>query len=68
MMINPYSEYHEAYGGGADDRVERRGEAGGSSVCPSGSVNLKDELRVALMPPRRRVLFLLGDVVSSSIL
>jgi hypothetical protein len=31
-------------------------------------VNLIDELRVALMPPRRRVWFLLGDVVSSSIL
>jgi hypothetical protein len=23
MMINPYSEYHRVYGGGADDRVER---------------------------------------------
>jgi hypothetical protein len=22
MMINPYSEYHGVYGGGADDRVE----------------------------------------------
>jgi hypothetical protein len=31
-------------------------------------VNLIDELRVALMPPRRRVSFLLGGVVSSSIL
>jgi hypothetical protein len=31
-------------------------------------VNLIDELRVALMPPRRRVWFLLGGVVSSSIL
>jgi hypothetical protein len=31
-------------------------------------VNLIDELRVALMPPRRRVLFLLGGAVSSSIL
>jgi hypothetical protein len=31
-------------------------------------VNLIDELLVALMPPRRRVLFLLGGVVSSSIL
>jgi hypothetical protein len=30
-------------------------------------VNLIDELRVALMPPRRRVSFLLGGVVSSSI-
>jgi hypothetical protein len=28
-------------------------------------VNLTDELRVALMPPRRRVQFLLGGVVSS---
>jgi hypothetical protein len=27
-----------------------------------------DELLVALMPPRRRVLFLLGDVVSTSML
>jgi hypothetical protein len=31
-------------------------------------VNLIDELCVALMPPRRRVSFLLGGVVSSSIL
>jgi hypothetical protein len=31
-------------------------------------VNLIDELRVALMPPRRRVSFLVGGVVSSSIL
>jgi hypothetical protein len=31
-------------------------------------VNLIDKLRVALMPPRRRVSFLLGGVVSSSIL
>jgi hypothetical protein len=29
-------------------------------------VNLIDELRVALMPPRRRVSFLLGGAVSSS--
>jgi hypothetical protein len=31
-------------------------------------VNLIDELLVALMPLRRRVLFLIGGVVSSSIL
>jgi hypothetical protein len=31
-------------------------------------VNLIDELRVALMPPRIRVSFLLGGAVSSSIL
>jgi hypothetical protein len=31
-------------------------------------VNLIDELRVALIPPRRRVSFLLGGAVSSSIL
>jgi hypothetical protein len=31
-------------------------------------VNLIDELRVALIPSRRRVLFLLGGAVSSSIL
>jgi hypothetical protein len=31
-------------------------------------VNLVGELRVALMPPKRRVLFLLGGAVSSSIL
>jgi hypothetical protein len=31
-------------------------------------VNLIDELRVALMPSRRRVSFLLGGAVSSSIL
>jgi hypothetical protein len=31
-------------------------------------MNLIDKLRVALMPSRRRVSFLLGDTVSSSIL
>jgi hypothetical protein len=31
-------------------------------------VNLIDELRVALMPPRRRVSFILGDAVFSSML
>jgi hypothetical protein len=31
-------------------------------------VNLIDELHVSLMPPRRRVSFVLGGVVSSSIL
>jgi hypothetical protein len=31
-------------------------------------VNLIDELRVALIPPRRRVSFLLGGVVSFSML
>jgi hypothetical protein len=31
-------------------------------------VNLIDEFRVTLMPPRRRVWFLLGGAVSSSIL
>jgi hypothetical protein len=31
-------------------------------------VNLVGELRVALMPPKSRVLFLLGGAVSSSIL
>jgi hypothetical protein len=31
-------------------------------------MNLIDELRVALIPLRRRVLFLLGGAVSSSIL
>jgi hypothetical protein len=41
---------------------------GGSSICPSGLVNLINEFRVSLMPPRRRVWFLLGSAVSSSIL
>jgi hypothetical protein len=31
-------------------------------------VNLIDQFRVALMPPRRRVWFLLGGAMSSSIL
>ena len=35
---------------------------------PCGSVNRIDELRVALMPPRSRMSFLLGGAVSSSIL
>jgi hypothetical protein len=68
MIINPYVEYRGAYGGGADDRVERQGGTGGSSVRLGGSVNLIDELLVALMLPRRRVSFLLSGVVSSSIL
>jgi hypothetical protein len=67
MMTNP-SEYRVACGGGADDRVERWGWSGGSSICPWGLVNLINEFRVALMPPRRRVWFLLGGAVSSSIL
>jgi hypothetical protein len=68
MIINPYSEYRGAYGGGADDRVEWQGRTGGSSICSWDSVNLIDELRVALIPPRRRVSFLLGGAVSSSML
>jgi hypothetical protein len=67
-MMKPYVEYRGVYGGGADERVDRRGGIGGSSVHPCGSVNLLDALLVALMPPRRRVSFLLGGVVSSSIL
>jgi hypothetical protein len=67
MMKNP-SEYRGAYGGGADDHVEWRGRTSGSSICPWGLVNLINEFRVALMPPRRRVWFLLGGAVSSSIL
>jgi hypothetical protein len=67
MMTYP-SEYRGAYGGGVDDRVEWRGRTGGSSICPRGLVNLMNEFRVALMPPRRRVWFLLGGAVSSSIL
>jgi hypothetical protein len=67
MMTNP-SEYHGAYGGGADDRVEWWGRTGGSSICPWDLVNLIYEFRVALMPPRRRVWFLLSGAVSSSIL
>jgi hypothetical protein len=33
-MINPYLEYREAYGGGADDHVKWRGRTGGSFVRP----------------------------------
>jgi hypothetical protein len=67
MMRNP-SKYRGAYGGGADDRVAWRGRTGSSSICRCGLVNLINEFRVALMPPRRRVSFLLGGAVSSSIL
>jgi hypothetical protein len=67
-MMKPYAEYRRVYGGGVDDRVDQRGGTGGSSVRPCGSVNLMDELLVALIPPRRRVAFLLGGVVSSTIL
>jgi hypothetical protein len=58
MMINPL-EYHGVCGGGADDRVQRWGRTGSSSVHPWGSVNLIDDLRVAhaieeksVVPPR----------------
>jgi hypothetical protein len=54
MMTNP-SEYRRAYGGGVDDRVEWRGRTGGYSLCPWGLMNLINEFRVALMPPRKRV-------------
>jgi hypothetical protein len=64
MMTNP-SEYRGAYGGGADDRDEWRGQTGGSSIHPWGSVNLTDKLRVARMPPRRRVWFVLGGAQAS---
>jgi hypothetical protein len=67
-MINPYSEYHRAYAGGADDHIEQRDGTDDSIVRPWGSVNLIGELLVALMPPRRKVSFLLGDAVSSFIL
>jgi hypothetical protein len=67
-MMDPYVEYCGMYGGGADDGVDRRRGTGGSSVHPWGSVNLKDQLLVALMPPMRRVLFLLDGAVSSSML
>jgi hypothetical protein len=40
----------------------------GRAAPPRDLVNLLDEIRVALMPPRRRVWFLLGGAVSSSIL
>jgi hypothetical protein len=59
MTINPL-EHHGVCGGGADDRVERWGRTGGSSVHPWGSVNVIDELRVvhateekSVVPPRR---------------
>jgi hypothetical protein len=33
-MVKPYVEYYGVYGGAADERVDRRGGTGGSSVCP----------------------------------
>jgi hypothetical protein len=48
MMINPYSEYCGAYGGGADDCVERRGRTGGSTVRP---LRLGEPHRRALCGP-----------------
>jgi hypothetical protein len=65
-MIHPL-EYLGVYGGGEDERVERHGGMGGSSMCPRVSLYRMDELRVLLMPPRGSVL-LLGGATSSSIL
>jgi hypothetical protein len=33
-MMKPYVEYRGVYGGGADERFDRRGGTGGSSVRP----------------------------------
>jgi hypothetical protein len=33
-MMKPYVEYRGVYGGGADERVDRRDGTGGSSVRP----------------------------------
>jgi hypothetical protein len=33
-MMKPYAEYRGVYGGGVDDRVDRQGGMGGSSVRP----------------------------------
>jgi hypothetical protein len=33
-IMKPYVEYRGVYGGGADERVDRRGGTGGSSVRP----------------------------------
>jgi hypothetical protein len=65
-MINPLGRLG-VYGGGEDERVERHGGTGGSSVCPRGSVYRTDELRVLLMPPRDDV-SLLGGATSSYII
>jgi hypothetical protein len=32
--MKPYVEYREVYGGGVDERVDRRGGTGGSSIRP----------------------------------
>jgi hypothetical protein len=53
-LILPKILLHITYGGGADDRVERQGRTGDSSLRPWGSVNRIDELRV--VPQRCRVL------------
>ena len=53
------------YGGGADERVERQGWMGGSSVRPCGSVYHMDDLRVSLLPLRSMVLLLDGATSSS---
>jgi hypothetical protein len=33
-MMKPYVECLGVYGGGVDERVDRRGGTGGSSLCP----------------------------------
>jgi hypothetical protein len=54
------------YGGGSDERVERRGRTGGSSMCPCGLSHM-DKPRVRLMPPRSSA-SLLDSAASSSML
>ena len=65
-MMNPL-ECLGVYGGGVDERVERRGGTSGSSVCSCSLVYRMDELRLLLMPPRDTVT-LLGGAMSSSML
>jgi hypothetical protein len=64
FTIKTYLDCLGLYGGGVDERVERRGWMGGSSVCPCGLSHV-DKLRVLLMPPRNNVLLLDGATSSS---
>lgn len=66
-IVNTYSDIFGLYGGGAVDLIVRRGGISGALSCPWGWVNLMEELRWSLIPPRSKM-SLLGAGWPSSML